>query len=119
METSPAIAKKLVETSDDSQTNKVKITSNNFESINKFCEDIFEKLDTAEISHTGLTRLPTKRLNITTRRSPCGNGSNTYEKWTMRVYKRIFNCFLTTEQMAFVANIKAAEGVSFTTTVQR
>eukprot|EP00766_Chilomastix_caulleryi_P000843 gnl/Chilomastix_caulleri/1821.p1 GENE.gnl/Chilomastix_caulleri/1821~~gnl/Chilomastix_caulleri/1821.p1 ORF type:complete len:79 (+),score=18.43 gnl/Chilomastix_caulleri/1821:288-524(+) len=31
---------------------------------------------------------PIKKLNITTRKSPCGEGTNTYEHWQMRIYKR-------------------------------
>ena len=35
--------------------------------------------------------LPTKKLVVTTRRTPCGDGSDTYEHWQMRVRKRIID----------------------------
>ena len=38
----------------------------------------------------GPVRMPTKKLKICTRKSPCGNGTNTYENWEMRIHKRVF-----------------------------
>merc|ERR1712066_755258 len=42
----------------------------------------------------GPRRMPTKVLRITTRKSPCGNGTNTFDKFEMRIHKRVvdFNC---------------------------
>ncbi len=37
----------------------------------------------------GPIRLPRKKLEITTRRTPCGDGSDTYEHWEKRVSKRL------------------------------
>ncbi|MDO8554313.1 MAG: 30S ribosomal protein S10 [Candidatus Micrarchaeota archaeon] len=37
----------------------------------------------------GPVRLPRKKLEITTRRTPCGDGSDTYEHWEKRVSKRL------------------------------
>ena len=33
--------------------------------------------------------LPTHKLSHTTRKTPCGDGSHTYERWEMRVHKRL------------------------------
>ena len=37
----------------------------------------------------GPVPLPRRRLNIPTRRTPCGDGSDTYEHWEKRVSKRL------------------------------
>jgi small subunit ribosomal protein S20e len=39
---------------------------------------------------SGVTRVPTKKLKLCTRMSPCGNGTNTYDHWEMRIHKRVF-----------------------------
>ena len=39
---------------------------------------------------SGVTRIPTKKLKLCTRMSPCGNGTNTYDHWEMRIHKRVF-----------------------------
>jgi SSU ribosomal protein S10P len=33
--------------------------------------------------------LPTKKLKISTRKTPCGDGSHTFEHWEMRIHKRL------------------------------
>ncbi|HLD59760.1 MAG TPA: 30S ribosomal protein S10 [Candidatus Bilamarchaeaceae archaeon] len=37
----------------------------------------------------GPVRLPRRKLSITTRRTPCGDGSDTYEHWEKRISKRL------------------------------
>lgn len=39
----------------------------------------------------GPVRLPRKRLSIATRRTPCGDGSDTYEHWEKRIFKRLID----------------------------
>lgn len=46
------------------------------------------------VKHLNLTirgpvPLPTKYLTICTRRTPCGDGSDTYEHWEKRISKRL------------------------------
>ncbi len=37
----------------------------------------------------GPVHMPRKRLSVTTRRTPCGDGSDTYEHWEKRISKRL------------------------------
>ena len=37
----------------------------------------------------GPVRLPRRKLEIACRRTPCGDGSDTYERWEKRVSKRL------------------------------
>ena len=39
----------------------------------------------------GPVPLPVKRLNMVTRKSPCGSGTETYEKWEMRMHRRLID----------------------------
>ena len=39
----------------------------------------------------GPVRMPTKFLRITTRKSPCGEGTNTWEHLEMRIHKRVID----------------------------
>jgi small subunit ribosomal protein S20e len=47
----------------------------------------------------GMARMPTKRLSISCRRSPCGEGTNTYDMWEMRIYKRVLRVTCPKEQV--------------------
>ena len=35
--------------------------------------------------------LPTKRLKITTRKSPCGDGKASFDRFEMRIHKRLID----------------------------
>ncbi|MFN7991385.1 MAG: 30S ribosomal protein S10 [Candidatus Micrarchaeia archaeon] len=37
----------------------------------------------------GPVRLPRRKLEISCRRTPCGDGTDTYEHWEKRVHKRL------------------------------
>ena len=37
----------------------------------------------------GPIRLPRKKLEISCRRTPCGDGSDTYEHWEKRIFNRL------------------------------
>jgi small subunit ribosomal protein S20e len=39
----------------------------------------------------GPVRIPTKILRITTRKSPCGEGTNTWDRFEMRIHKRVID----------------------------
>ena len=45
----------------------------------------------------GPVRLPTKTLRITTRKTPCGEGSKTWDRFEMRIHKRIIDLNAPTE----------------------
>jgi ribosomal protein uS10 len=39
----------------------------------------------------GPVRMPTKVLRITTRKTPCGEGSKTWDRFQMRIHKRVID----------------------------
>ncbi len=47
--------------------------------------------DNVKVKCSGPGRMPTKHLLLVTRKSPCGNGTNTYDNWEMRIHKRVFH----------------------------
>ena len=49
------------------------------------------KKDEQKVECSGPSRMPTKTLTINTRKSPCGNGTNTYDNWEMRIHKRVIH----------------------------
>lgn len=50
---------------------------------------IREITDRAGVTMKGPIPLPTKRLKVTTRKSPCGDGTATFDRFEMRVHRRI------------------------------
>ena len=35
--------------------------------------------------------MPTKRFKVTTRKSPCGNGTATFDRFEMRIHNRVID----------------------------
>ena len=48
------------------------------------CEILLEGAKEKRLKVKGPVRLPTKVLKITTRKSPCGEGTNTWDRFEMR-----------------------------------
>ena len=55
------------------------------------CADIKRIATEKQVKVAGPIRLPTKYLRITTRKSPCGEGTNTWEHLEMRIHKRVID----------------------------
>ena len=70
---------------------RVKLTSINIERLAGVCNEILGIGTKSGVRIKGPIPLPTKKLNVVTRKSPCGNGTETYEKWEMRMHRRIFD----------------------------
>ncbi len=70
---------------------KARITLNgeNPNDLDGVVSQIKELATALNMKFHGPVRLPRKKLEITTRRTPCGDGSDTYEHWEKRVSKRL------------------------------
>jgi small subunit ribosomal protein S20e len=55
--------------------------------------------------------MPNKILKITTRKSPCGEGTNTYDKYEMRIHTRIVEIKCPPNAVSEITNFKIKPGV--------
>ena len=55
--------------------------------------------------------LPRKRIRITTRRTPCGDGSDTYEHWEKRISTRLLYVEATEKNIRNILRIKVPDDV--------
>ena len=60
---------------------------------------------------SGPVRLPTKVLRITTRKTPCGEGSKTWDRFEMRIHKRIIDLHASTDVVKKITAITIEPGV--------
>ena len=70
-------------------TVRIKLASLDIGELNKVCETIRDVAMHSGVAISGPIPIPTKRLKITTRKSPCGNGTATFDRFEMRIHKRI------------------------------
>lgn len=70
---------------------RIKLSSPNIELLNKISNTVIDMAQKTGIKHSGIIPLPTRKMVVPVRKSPCGGGTETYEKWQMRVHKRIID----------------------------
>ena len=70
---------------------RIKLKSIEIEQLNKLCAEIKEIASKAGTPISGPIPLPTKKLKITTRKSPCGDGTATFDNYEMRIHSRVID----------------------------
>ena len=70
---------------------RIKLASINIDRLNEISNSIKDISVKSGIIPRGPIPLPTKKLKITTRKSPCGNGKATFDHFEMRIHKRIID----------------------------
>lgn len=103
----------------DQQEYKIRITltSRNVKSLEKVCADLIQKAKDEEIRVKGPVRMPTKTLRITTRKTPCGEGSKTWDRFQMRIHKRVVDLHSKSEIVKQITSISIEPGVDVEVTV--
>ena len=70
---------------------RIKLQSSDISELNSICEVIRDIAKQSGINIAGPIPLPTKRMKITTRKSPCGDGKATFDRFEMRIHKRVID----------------------------
>ena len=65
----------------------------------------------------GPARLPTKVLTVTTRKSPCGEGTNTWDRYEMRIHKRLIDLVSPTSVVKQITSVSLEPGVDVEVTI--
>ena len=81
------------------------------------CSDLKTKAVQRNLKASGPVRMPTKILRIMTRKSPCGEGTNTYDRFQMRIHKRILDLHSPAEVVREITNINIEPGVDVEVTI--
>ena len=91
---------------------RVKLNSTDLEMLNSICNSITEIAKTSGISFSGPVPLPTKKLKLTTRKSPCGNGTATFDRFEMRIHKRLIDLPSNEKVLHHIMRMKIPKNVN-------
>src|SRR3989338_2719245 len=94
------------------QRARIKLASTDIDLLNKVCSDIKDISDKTGVKLYGPIPLPTKKLKITTRKSPCGEGKATWERYEMRVHKRMIDLSADERTLRLVMRVPIPEGLN-------
>ena len=70
---------------------RIKLSSIDINQLNQITDTIKDIAKKSGIVASGPIPLPTKRLKVTTRKSPCGDGAATFDNFEMRIHKRVID----------------------------
>ncbi|MFC3957847.1 MULTISPECIES: 30S ribosomal protein S10 [Natrialbaceae] len=73
------------------QQARVRLAGTSPQDLDNICDDVREIANNTGVNLSGPIPLPTKTLEIPTRKSPDGEGTATWEHWEMRVHKRLID----------------------------
>jgi len=94
---------------------RITLTSRKVASLEKVCTELLERAKSKNLRVKGPVRLPTKTLKVTTRKTPCGEGSKTWDMFEMRIHKRLIDLNAPTEVVKqIIINIEAGVEVEVT-----
>lgn len=93
------------------QVATVKLTGPDFKKLDSVCTQIKDICKRTGAKISGPVPLPTKKLKIPTRKSPCGDGSETYEHWEMRIHKRLINIETNERTLRQVMRVRVPDRV--------
>ena len=68
---------------------RIKLQSVEIDKLNEVIDRIKTIASGAGLPISGPIPLPTKRLRVCTRKSPCGDGTATFDRFEMRIHKRL------------------------------
>jgi len=94
---------------------RITLTSRKVAALEKVCRELIDRAQSKGLAVKGPVRLPTKNLKITTRKTPCGEGSKTWDLYELRIHKRLIDLHAPTEVVkSVIVNIEAGVEVEVT-----
>lgn len=90
---------------------RIKLVGDDINSINSFVSEIKEVVEKLGVGMRGPIPMPTKKLKITTRRSPDGEGKASFERYQMRIHKRLIDVEINERVLRKIMKIQIPKGV--------
>ncbi|PVU97332.1 hypothetical protein BB559_002082 [Furculomyces boomerangus] len=96
---------------------RITLTSTKVKSLEKVCADLVNRAKDKGLRVKGPVRLPTRNLKITTRKTPNGEGSKTWDRFEMHIHKRLIDLHSPSEIVKQITSIAIEPGVDVDVTI--
>ncbi|MBR9676596.1 30S ribosomal protein S10 [Candidatus Woesearchaeota archaeon] len=94
------------------QTARIKLISNDIAQVNSTCEQISAIAEKTGVTMKGPIPLPTKKLKLTTRKSPDGEGKASWDRFEMRIHKRLIDLSVDERALRLIMRIPIPKGLN-------
>ena len=102
-----------------SQRARIKLIGNDPQSLQKICNQIQKIAEITGVRIRGPIPIPSKRIVLPVRKSPCGNGTATYDHYEMKLHKRIIDMDAEEKSMRLLMRIHVPEDVHIEIAIER
>ncbi|RLF54087.1 MAG: 30S ribosomal protein S10 [Thermoplasmata archaeon] len=93
------------------QKARISLTGTDPRKLDEVCNQIKLIAERTGIAYSGPIPLPTKRLRVPCRKSPDGEGSETWDHWEMRIHKRLIDLDASDRALRQLMRIQVPDGV--------
>ena len=94
---------------------RIKLAGRDYKQLEEICNMIKDIADKYGVAVRGPMPLPTKKLKITTLKTPCGDGTGhgnaTWDRWEMRIHRRVIDIGANDRALRQVVRLPIAEGI--------
>ena len=90
---------------------RIRLTSTDYKKLEEVCAELRTIAEKTGVKMAGPIPLPTKRLRVPVRKTPCGEGTATWDKWELRIYKRLIDLDAEERVMRRIMRIRVPEEV--------
>ncbi len=94
------------------QRARIKIASTDIAKVNQICDSIRDIVGKTGVDMRGPIPLPTKKLKVTTRKCPCGDGKASFDRFEMRIHKRLIDLGMDERALRLVMRVPIPEGLN-------
>ena len=94
------------------QKARIKLASAEIDKLNEVVNAIVDISKKTKTEMRGPISLPTKRLKIVTRKTPCGDGKASFDRFEMRIHKRMIDLGVDERALRLVMRVPLPKGVN-------
>ena len=94
------------------QKARIKLSSNEISKMNDIIKSIMDVVEKTKVKVSGPIPLPTKKLKLTTRKSPDGEGKASFDNFEMRVHKRLIDVGVDERTLRLIMRVHIPENVN-------
>jgi small subunit ribosomal protein S10 len=90
---------------------RIKLTSTDYKKLDEVCGELKTIAERTGVKVMGPQPLPTKKLRVSVMKSPCGEGTKTWDKWELRIHKRLVDIDAEERVMRRIMRMRVPEEV--------
>lgn len=94
------------------QKARIRLSSTDQKKLDDVCRQIADIVERTGVNMSGPIPLPTRRIIIPTKKAPDGEGTITWDKWELRIHKRLIYMDADERAMRQIMRVQVPEDVT-------